>query len=500
MPENEFEKKVSSEMQDLRLKPSANVWLHVEERIRKKKKRRVLVIFFFLAGIALLGYWQRNNLFSSNDTKIVKTDTDPNQDTRDALKENNTEDNKKEISPSVQIPTTPENKNLAPDNKVPGKTENKIAVSPKRTSERKTDKTTAKNTPAVSKDRANNPVEEKKQTNEASALIVTQTDAGVKTKEEKDSVEVKVEGAEIRKEDIKVPAITPIENKNDSTKNEGPVIKKDEVVKNDTAFAKAPVQDSAIAIIPQARFDKKWRLGIELTPGISSLHEEIFSLNMNKSLADSYGGPQSGSGSGAPLPPSPPSESVSSFAFQIGGFAKKQLSRKSSLTMGLRYAYYSESIEIGAGNVPLSGNLSVYLNSQGANQAFSVAGNPIPVTNRYHFIELPVNYGLQLNRNKSYPLLWQVGFKIGKMIGNNALVYDTIAGGIYYESKKYFNQTQFGLSTNLNWTFVDKNRFQVGAGPVVNLHLNSLQDAPFEKNKYLFFIGLRSTIIFNNKK
>ena len=168
--------------------------------------------------------------------------------------------------------------------------------------------------------------------------------------------------------------------------------------------------------------------------------------------------------------------------------------------MGLRYAYYSESIEIGAGNVPLSGNLSVYLNSQGANQAFSVAGNPIPVTNRYHFIELPVNYGLQLNRNKSYPLLWQVGFKIGKMIGNNALVYDTIAGGIYYESKKYFNQTQFGLSTNLNWTFVDKNRFQVGAGPVVNLHLNSLQDAPFEKNKYLFFIGLRSTIIFTNRK
>ena len=171
------------------------------------------MIFFFLAGIGLLGYWQRHNLFSGNDTKIVKTDTDPNLDTRDALKENNTDDNKKEISPSVQIPTTTENKNLAPDNKVPGKTENKIAVSPKRTSEGKTDKTTAKNTPAVSKDRANNPVEEKKQTNEASALIVTQTDAGVKTKEEKDSVEVKVEGAEIRKEDIKVPAITPIENK-----------------------------------------------------------------------------------------------------------------------------------------------------------------------------------------------------------------------------------------------------------------------------------------------
>mgnify|MGYP001571368001 CR=1 FL=1 len=38
MPENEFEKKVSSEMPELKFKPSEKVWLHVEERIRKKKK------------------------------------------------------------------------------------------------------------------------------------------------------------------------------------------------------------------------------------------------------------------------------------------------------------------------------------------------------------------------------------------------------------------------------------------------------------------------------
>src|SRR6187397_655543 len=73
MPKNESEKKVSSEMQDLRFKPSGNVWLRVEERIKKKKKRRIFVVIFLLAGLSLLGYWQRSNLFGESENDIAKT-------------------------------------------------------------------------------------------------------------------------------------------------------------------------------------------------------------------------------------------------------------------------------------------------------------------------------------------------------------------------------------------------------------------------------------------
>ena len=73
MPENEFERKVSSEMKELKFKPSEQVWLRVEERIKTKKKRRVFVVIFLLAGLALLGYWQRNNLFGEQKTDIAKT-------------------------------------------------------------------------------------------------------------------------------------------------------------------------------------------------------------------------------------------------------------------------------------------------------------------------------------------------------------------------------------------------------------------------------------------
>ncbi len=87
MPENEFEKKVSSEMQELKFKPSEHVWMRVEERIKTKKKRRIFVIIFLLAGIGLLGYWQRNNLFGEQKNDIVKTV--PNDSSEEKQQEKN---------------------------------------------------------------------------------------------------------------------------------------------------------------------------------------------------------------------------------------------------------------------------------------------------------------------------------------------------------------------------------------------------------------------------
>src|SRR6185369_10838743 len=87
MPENEFEKKVSSEMQELKFKPSEQVWLRVEERIRKKKSRRIFVVIFLLAGLGLLGYWQYNNLFGEQKNDIAKIAS------KDSLGENQKEEN-----------------------------------------------------------------------------------------------------------------------------------------------------------------------------------------------------------------------------------------------------------------------------------------------------------------------------------------------------------------------------------------------------------------------
>ena len=75
MQENKFERKVHSEMQELKLQPSEEVWNKVEKRIRKRDKKRGVIIIFFLLGIALLGYWQQDYLLGNKKTALVKIET-----------------------------------------------------------------------------------------------------------------------------------------------------------------------------------------------------------------------------------------------------------------------------------------------------------------------------------------------------------------------------------------------------------------------------------------
>src|SRR6188474_3282737 len=130
MPENEFEKKISSEMQELRFKPSENVWLRVEERIREKKKRRIFIVIFLLAGLALLGYWQRNNLFGEQKNEFSKTapkdspgekqkeansESTKENTVNDKLKDDRSFDDKKDIAVSKNVNKPKKNKD---ENKV----------------------------------------------------------------------------------------------------------------------------------------------------------------------------------------------------------------------------------------------------------------------------------------------------------------------------------------------------------------------------------------------
>src|SRR5258708_4471069 len=102
MPENEFEKKVSSEMQALKFTPSEQVWLRVEERIRKKNKRRVFVIIFLLAGLALLGYWQRSNLFGEQKNDIAKSEKQKEENLKPAGQTNNSSTEKRNTDTQKQ--------------------------------------------------------------------------------------------------------------------------------------------------------------------------------------------------------------------------------------------------------------------------------------------------------------------------------------------------------------------------------------------------------------
>jgi hypothetical protein len=507
MPENEFEKKVSSEMQELKFKPSEQVWLRVEERIRKNKKRRVFVIIFLLAGLALLGYWQRSNLFDEKKNNIVKvvaetpsgekqkepsanssietnssSSTDQNTETVNQKKASNTGDK------TINDQSTDERSVI----------KKKIIADPK--NKIKKSKNNKKNETRIK------PVSGKTKT-EQKPEIISDVVSGNYQKQKpvaddnkiRDNSKANIQ-AEVKPDELKQTEIKPEETKIDSAKTGIIQPKKDLVNIKDTVAKDVLLNDSAKVVVEKKPSEKKWKWGLHLTPGISFLNKS-FSIGSNKSF-DAYNYQSSvGSVSGPPPARQKPSDIKAGFAFQLGAFVQRETSQRTSLSLGLQYGYYSNILRIGNRRDSLI-SYSQFSNvlDDKANFVYNAGGDTIKYTNRYHFIELPFLFQWRLNKNKAKPFTWSTGFTVGQLIASNAIMYDTAFNGIYYKNKSQLNKTQFSLSTGFSWTVANNNRVQWSLGPVANVHLSKLIDNPFENKGYLFFIGIRTGVLFNQKK
>ena len=500
MPENEFERKVSSEMQELRFKPSEKVWLQVEERIREKKKRRVFIILLFFAGLALLGYWQRNNLFGEKGTGIINLEKQNEENAIPKKESGNSSPNDPNTGTTKQQETRNETDKAG--------TENLPVVEPgldkKNTGNTKNDIQKLKST--TKKETSVNPAPEKTKIKDGLVVATHKVTAPpqkqnlvVANDKTKDTALLNESKEIVNEDEIKQAEIKPVDNKIDSTKT-GVIEQKKNIMATDDSLLKRKAKDSAAAIVQKNASEKKWKWGLHLTPGISALNGNSISLGSSRSADANYYQSPSGSPTGGPPVRQEPSEVRSGFAFQAGTFAQRELSPRTIISLGLQYGYYSTHISIGnkrASSTPNNQTASV---SFANNNVYNAGGDTIKYTNQYHFIELPFNFHWQLNKNKTKPFIWSTGFTMGQLIANNALMYDTAFNGVYYKNKSQLNKTQFSLSTGFSWTIANNQQAQWSIGPVVNIHLNKLFESPFENKKYLFFAGVRANVLFNQKK
>lgn len=501
MSENKFEKAVQLEMQGFKIKPSEEVWLKVEERIRKKKKRRLFFILFFFGGLALLGYWQRHLLFNENKipgsepgitandqeikTNTVKINITGYSDKQYMVKKSR-EVNQPVIVSTDKIAASEKKKIITSVNRKE-ETENReiftgvakqekhktpiVQVMPKREAPEKS---------PVFADRIRKAVN----TEEKSIVDknIPDTIADIRFEKRVDQVIVnKVDSDSIQKTEEAVDLITEKKLPRDS-------IEKNEPATDTTAAPEKPLLKS-----------KKWEWGVHITPGGSSLNEFLFSFNDAKS-ADYLSYPGNATGGGAVVLPAGPSESRNGFSFQAGAFIKKQISKHDFFSLGLQYTYYSEHIKVGSRRDSVLRYASQLSSLAGARYAYGAAAANNNINNRYHFIELPVIFHFQFKEKPAHPFYWNLGFTAGQFIAARALVYDTSFGGIYFDNKSRINKMQFSISAGFAWGFFSRKKMEWNIGPAVDIHLSRLMNSPPDRNKYLLFAGVRTAIIFPGKK
>jgi hypothetical protein len=282
--------------------------------------------------------------------------------------------------------------------------------------------------------------------------------------------------------------------KNDSMKPKDSLSEKEVLI--DSVQKQEPIADTNAIIKKLPAIAKKWKWGVQVTPGISSFADP-FILGSSLKSADFLSSP-TGSGNPPPTPPAQPSNRKSGFALQLGGFVQRKISSKTQLSIGLQYGFYSDHILLGDSKDSIFRNNLQSTALRDATQVFAAANSSRNYSNKYHFIELPVEMNFQINKKPTKPVFFNIGFKAGQLISSNALVYDTAFGGIYFDAKKQLNKTQFSFSTGFLWTIQSK-KLEWSLGPVLNMHLNHLIDNSFEKEKYLIMTGIRTKIIFPGK-
>lgn len=461
MRENEFEKKVRQQMEELRLPLSDAVWPRVEKELGRKKKRRIIFFVVLAAGLGLLGYSGYTLLGPAPVPVALQRDR-----------------------PLPSAPVAGDSGNARPAASDPDKRDQPGPVTRQSGSQQTTARQVTGDPGTGKKSDAG-----KNEDREISGNLVTHPYAAPIDGRKNDDTagQRKLSPEQPVREEAKNPAGWPAATKemlNKLPEEKAGVIAGNESLPPDSMAGKK-------------KTTSKIRFGPDLSAGMASNRGGVFFSAANDNYSDPANSTGGGPAGSAVFPPSPVKAGIS---FRAGVAAERKVSARSSLSAGLRYTYFQERIRVGAFR-----DTSILSNSylSGSRRITGIyRSEPHETyTNRYHFIELPFLYQLQLNKSGKMPLLWNTGLSVSYMVATNALVYDTAAGGTYYHNKNALNRLQASFLTGLSFRFGNPAGLQWSVGPELSLGLTRLvKQESFIEKRYLLYGGITARLLFPRLK
>lgn len=498
--QNDFEKQVQQKMEELKLTPSAPVWVNVEKQIRKKREKRRFIFFILPVGLLIgAGIWwmlsennlQKDRSGSSNHTiSTAKKQNIP-------VTENELKTIESKIDEKQAATTPPQHAVTRLGNQVTiTETKNKLIQQSKIVSSKKTSSvssTRIQSKPYSSKTKT---IILKAPETTTGQVDVVATDNKIgETKKNNvvfHNVQVYTNDSMVKNDTIIVTGNLPAIN---IAKNENKIV--DSVVIKDSA-KKEPskpeikIADSA-AKKKVAKVNNKWERTYTLQAGISSYNEGVFSGQ--KSLLASpilnSGGGAMGSGGGQRFPMYDSAGKNNGFSFAVGSGLKRKLGEKFEFSASLQYHFFS--VKGWVGNRRTQDTAVLYQGNRVAVSDFYTNGNSNNYTTKYGVLELPVRIGYQ--PFKRIPLQLSAGTSYGRLLHSNELTFDN-SRNIYYRNKENRVKNFFNLFTSLQYRVFAKTKMKVTTGPLVQYSLSKTQRENQYTRPYLFFAGIKTDINF----
>lgn len=502
MQENEFEKQVRHQLEQLQFKPSDEVWLKVEQEIRSRKRRRIM--FWIPAAAAMLalsfGAWwyigkengagQQAGIAETRGEQLIQPKTGAEKG--DAVKVTD------EASAATNdLAVVPEEKNAttsasvsAEDKRISARKD--IASVGKKKQHLHAEKSTENAFAATEKDgdKPSSSIQQLLENKMPNGAIVykSSVDGNAHNKVQRISEESGTEITSLQHSKINADGLI-VTRKSIST----PLILKE--VASIQTF-KVALQGRLVSLVLPYSKQTKWTYGITASGGASwpvyngaaaekiSVADNTFagSIGLAPIMRPTLVAPM------APVGVRPAAEPGAAFSFTAGIYGGREWKGRFGVKAGAQYTQLNTEYKVGdyvsyAGQVNLAG-VNAPLRSYYQN------GTAYNYTSNYHFLELPVEGAYTLNSRSRMPVSVTAGGTVSYLMKTDGLHYDKI-NGIYYKDINLYNRTQVSLQTGVSVKLLQSGKQSLSAGPVFRYSLTPNRDKEMFQQEHLTYLGLR---------
>lgn len=447
MSGREFDKAVQEKAQQLRLDPSPEVWERVSANLHRRRKRRVVAWFFstaaVLSGFLVIGYWSQHQLKPSSFQDSLPTadvKAEGKSSTHSAVATNPTQTQTQSIASEKNYTHQSSTSSITTILPYPS------SAYPQHQSSHK--KKSAQAAEAV----------------ESAAMMA---DSTLLTTAEPEMVSRE---------------ITPAIVSSPATPDSGYIVKanrkslSDRLKAMQAKTAKEPKTEQSL-----------WSGDLYFAAGVSPLvslesASEAYSGSASLSLINNPSAAVSLPGKASAVRPAA--------AYQLGIAISRKLNHRLTAVSGIRYAYFANRISVGETvntAVPVYNDRMERLN---ATAIYTGNGKKVDYTNQYHFLQLPLELGIDLDRKQRFNL--QSGLVIGYLVHSNALQYNHVSG-VYYSDNSAIRKWQAGLSSRVTYRIMNNRQFTMDLGPFIQYQLSPLYNSP--QSRHLMATGLSGRIL-----
>jgi hypothetical protein len=543
MSDHEFEKQVHQKLQELKLRPSDDVWMEVERNIRQGKSRRRFMWWWMAAlfvgltagGAVLYNYTSSN---ATKQTTTLQPVTYNNNVGEEKAGNNTLTQNSQQGSAPASPVVTPS----ASNNKQPVSTsaENSVITQTAITKNKKQVQqplayTTGNTNPAE-------PVNTSKLTHEKQRSV----------KKKGRSEEIVITAMPVQPQTMSIVETAQLEPNVLNSTMPARVNTLDSVIATNKAAA-TPYKTVAPAMMPlvgpvmgfsTSPITRKkatlWHWGVVADAGYSRIAEsKLFQLkgllgkdkyyaedlsarsnatpstSNNTNNYNTNANSQLVNWSAYTVPPKKASPIQADKSFSLGVFVQRTVSPRLKLSMGLEYSYLSMHTQVGqkvvAPNNPIVVNMGTsqaalveeYYKYPGSDpaQAISAAAYSQGMnfsqkyTYRFHYLEIPLTASWQINKGRKLPpFQLEGGVSIARLLSVDALHYEGIKG-VYYKDNDLFNKTQFNFVAGLSVGLLQRSKHPLWIGPNLRYALNGLVNKEVSTGQYTWSTGISIKVL-----